>query len=84
MRKLDFPRVRAWDQCPLCGGAKPRGRLACIACINSRGIGAGDEDPWAEARFTRAELALESASTPLARSIEHGHTGCIIQRRVRP
>jgi hypothetical protein len=83
MRKIDFPRLRAWDHCPLCGGNKSRGVLACYRCVNTRGIGAGDDDPWAEGRFARAELALESAGTTLARSIEHGHTGCIIQRRVR-
>ena len=77
MRKLDFPRLRAWDQCPLCGNAKPRGGLCCWECFNSRGIDVGDADPWAEARFACAELALESAGITLAnklRSIAHGKT----------
>ena len=65
MRKTDFPRLRAWDQCPLCGGAKPRGGLCCWECFNSRGIGAGE----AETRFAKAELALETAGTTLARAI---------------
>ncbi len=87
MRKLDFPRLRAWDQCPLCGGAKPRGGLCCWECFNSRGIGAGDEDPYAEQQFARTELALESAGTTLAskfRSIEHGHGVNVIVRRAQP
>jgi hypothetical protein len=69
MRKTDFPRLRAWDQCPLCGDAKARGALACWPCFNSRGIGAGDQDDYAEAQFAKAELALESAGTTLARAI---------------
>ena len=69
MRKTDFPRLRAFDVCPLCGNAKARGALACWPCFNSRGLEAGDHDPWAEARFAKAELALESAGTTLARKI---------------
>ena len=75
MRKTDFPRLRAWDQCPLCGGAKPRGGLCCWECFNSRGIGAGDDDPYADAQFQRAERALQGTSSYLIdrmRGIEHG------------
>jgi hypothetical protein len=68
MRKLDFPRLRAFDVCPLCSNAKSRGTLCCWECHNSR----GDHDPHAERRFQRAELALESVATTLARTIEHG------------
>jgi hypothetical protein len=61
MCKSDFPRLRAWDCCPLCGGPKPRGRLCCVECFNSRGIDAGDDDPWAAARFAQAERSLVGA-----------------------
>ena len=66
----DYPRVRASGRCPLCGGNKLRGQLACTPCINVRGIGAGDDDPWADKQFARAERALESAGTILARKLD--------------
>jgi hypothetical protein len=75
MRKPDFPRLRAFDFCPLCGDAKPRGGLCCWSCFNSRGIGAGDSDPYADACFQRAERASKLASDHLIdhmRGIQHG------------
>jgi hypothetical protein len=80
MRKLDFPRLRAFNLCPLCGHAKPRGGLACWDCFNARGLGAGDADPWAEGRFERAERALKSATDHLIErlhSVEHGPARCV-------
>jgi hypothetical protein len=87
MRKLDFPRLRAFGICPLCGEAKARGALACWPCFNDRGIGAGDDDPWAEAQFARAERALKLASDHLIdhlAGMQHGtaHIRPIIDRRV--
>ena len=63
--KRDFPRLRAFNVCPLCSGAKPRGALSCWQCWNSRQPDC-DDDPYFWRRCERAELALESAGTILA------------------
>ncbi|HUZ34027.1 MAG TPA: hypothetical protein VMV19_18250 [Xanthobacteraceae bacterium] len=75
MRKTDFPRLRAFDICPLCGDAKARGALVCWPCFNSRGIGASDDNPLAEAQFIKAERALRGATEFLIGhmcSVQHG------------
>lgn len=69
MRKTDYPRLRAWPQCPLCGNPKPRTALACWDCVNSRGIGAGDDDPYAERCFADAEAALTRAGHALTEKL---------------
>lgn len=78
MRKLDFPRLRAFDICPLCSQPKPRGTLSCWECHTSH----DDDTLAAQRRFQRAETALESGATTLARrlaSIEHG---CVYSRPI--
>lgn len=76
-----YPRLRACDVCPLCGDTKARGQIACMKCWNDRQPDC-DDDPWAENRFRRAELALESVGTILANAM-HNFTRPII-RKVRP
>jgi hypothetical protein len=64
-----YPRLRAWDRCPLCPDPKPRGALACVRCTDARGIGAGDDDPYADKVFATAEATLIRASRAFERSI---------------
>ena len=63
--KLDYPRLRNFGLCPLCGHPKAKSALACWLCTNARGIGAGDEDPYAERQFAAKELELARAERAL-------------------
>lgn len=59
----DYPRLRAFDQCPLCGGHKLTGLLCCWPCYNLHAVdGSAHTNPnsWAEARFRRTEANLHS------------------------
>jgi hypothetical protein len=59
MCKSDFPRLRAWNQCPLCGSPKSIGRLCCWTCWNDRGP---DHDPYFERCINHAETTLTMAA----------------------
>jgi hypothetical protein len=60
----DFPLLRAFHQCPLCGNDKPISALTCWPCFNEHHVGEGDDiSPWADARMGRAEANLETAAT---------------------
>ena len=64
----DFPLLRAFHQCPLCGETKPRGALVCWPCFNKYRVGEGDDiNKWAEARIGRAEANLTTAALFTAR-----------------
>ena len=52
----DHPRVRAADNCPLCGGAKNAGLVACWPCYRSRDLRGGNA--VAERLIDQAERAL--------------------------
>jgi hypothetical protein len=59
----DFPLLRAFHQCPLCGHDKPRGALACWPCFTTHRVGEGDDiNKWAQARIDRAEANLSTAA----------------------
>ena len=70
MRKTDFPRVCAWDKCPVCGNPKSRGELACYPCWNTRQPDC-DDDPYFWRLCQRAELALKSVGTKLATKLRN-------------
>lgn len=64
----DFPLLRAFHQCPLCGGDKPISALACWPCFNKHRVGEGDDiNKWADARIGRAEANLTTAALFTAR-----------------
>lgn len=48
----DNPRVRASIACPLCGGFKSQGLVACWPCYRSNGLKYGN--PEAEAKIAAA------------------------------
>jgi len=56
----DYPHLRAFSRCSLCGGAKSHGTLACWPCFNLHHIDTGNV--WAEAKFDRAEASLMTAA----------------------
>ena len=59
----DFPLLRAFHQCPLCGDEKPSSALTCWPCFNKYRVGEGDDiDKWAAARIGRAEANLTTAA----------------------
>ena len=60
----DYPMLRAFTNCPLCGGHKSAGLLACWPCFNKHDVARGPHtngNYWAEARFARAEANLMTA-----------------------
>jgi hypothetical protein len=52
----DHPRVRASEQCPLCGRLKPVGLIVCWNCYNSHNLRDGND--LAEAIFDKEERRL--------------------------
>lgn len=57
----DYPRLRAYSHCPLCGHPKGNGLLCCWPCFNLHGVGGGrysSGNIWAESLFGRAEANL--------------------------
>jgi hypothetical protein len=52
----DHPRVRASERCPLCGGPKTVGLIACWNCYNQENL--RDGNALAEAIFDNAERRL--------------------------
>lgn len=62
-RPQDYPRLRKYDRCPLCSGEKSSGPLCCWPCYNKHAVDGSaytNPNPWAEARFRRAEANLHS------------------------
>lgn len=54
----DFPKVRAFRFCPLCGLKKAPTSLSCWPCTARYDI---DSDPWAQRRFACTEANLTTA-----------------------
>ena len=40
----DYPLIRAWFDCPLCGGGKDQGLLACWPCYRAFDLKNGDSE----------------------------------------
>lgn len=60
-----YPRLRAFSNCPLCGFAKPLSALCCWECFNKHSVAVTADcngNHWAEGRFARAEANLATAS----------------------
>lgn len=53
---LDYPNVRSGDLCPLCGGYKDAGLVACWRCYHARGLRYGNAE--AEDLIKEAEEKL--------------------------
>ena len=52
-QQADHPRVRADGMCPLCGGSKDLGLVACWVCYRARRLKYGN--PEAERQIDEAE-----------------------------
>jgi hypothetical protein len=59
----DFPLLRAFHQCPLCGNDKPISALTCWPCFNEHHVGDSAEiSKWAEVCIGLAEANLMTAA----------------------